>query len=108
MLSVQDRSSVWTALGTFVFGDFNSEATILLKRKRAGEGDLPRKGYGHFPTQARLLHYGTEQEAGWLPRCTLEIPGEPAQLGSEWHLRLGLWFAVACQLVPDMGLSVCH
>lgn len=86
---------MWTALGTFVFSDFNSEATILLKRKRAGEGGLPRKGYGHFPTQARLFHYRIEQEAGWVPRYTLEMPSEPAQLGSEWHLWLGLWFAVA-------------
>lgn len=39
---------MWTALGTFVFGDFNSEATILLKRKRAGEGDLPRRDMATF------------------------------------------------------------
>lgn len=110
MPNVHDRSSVWIALGTLVFSYFISEVTILLKRKRAGEGGLPRKGHGHFPTQPRLFHYRTEQKAscGWVSRYTLEILSEPAQLGAEWHLWLGLWFTVTCQQVPNVDLSVCY
>lgn len=55
---------MWIALGTLVFSYFISEATILLKRKRTGEGGLPRQGHGHFPTQPRLFHFGTVQGAG--------------------------------------------
>lgn len=64
-----------------VFSDFISDANVLFKRKRAGEGGLPRQGHGHFPSQSRIFHYEIEQGAGWVLRCTLEIPGETAQLG---------------------------
>lgn len=79
------------------------QPTVLLKRKRTREGGLLRQGHDRFPMQPKFFHYGTGQEAGcgWVTRCTLEIPGEPAQLG-------GLWFTVDCQWVPNVDLSVCH